>query len=249
MSMSPTLSEQLIQLYTYVKGLHFKKADYENSFQATLKEYRPLLDDIQEACLTAEDQSQMIDEISSVLPEYFHSELNAAKNKREREIIIMNSNTPLVTYVIPLLRYNRNDYAEDLVDELIVKWNKDISMKVQKSTFEDIQAGFKFKLCYITTAVCASLQKPDDCYELTVLRAYRDEYLMASPAGRQLVNAYYDMAPTIVKRINRRTNAKEIYASIYSRWLAPCIQALEEGKKDSCRVMYENMVMTLQETY
>ena len=39
--------------------------------------------------------------------------------------------------------------------------------------------------CYITTAVCRSMDKADNCYELTTLREYRDGYLLRSEADRR----------------------------------------------------------------
>lgn len=41
------------------------------------------------------------------------------------------------------------------------------------------------KFCYITTAVCETFGKPDDCYELRLLRTYRDGYLAGTRAERK----------------------------------------------------------------
>ena len=71
--------------------------------------------------------------------------------------------------------------------------------------------------CYITTAVCKSLNKPDDCYELNLLREYRDQYLMGTKDG-EICKEYYNIAPTIVKRIDRSPDASEIYADIWEKY-------------------------------
>lgn len=44
--------------------------------------------------------------------------------------------------------------------------------------------------CYITTAVCEFYGKPDDCYELTEFRKFRDEWLALQPDGELLIKNY-----------------------------------------------------------
>ena len=103
--------------------------------------------------------------------------------------------------------------------------------------------------CYITTAVCRSLDKPDDCCELTALRKYRDEYLLMSDGGRKLVEEYYNIAPTIVKRINKEKDAGEIYRGIWQDYLSPCIRLIEEDRNEECREVYSRMVRRLESDY
>ena len=108
--------------------------------------------------------------------------------------------------------------VKEIVDCMIERWNDhDLELKISKSEFEQIQGGFKSRLCYITTAVCASLGKPDDCYELNLMRRYRDEYLVNQKGGEEIVAEYYDIAPTIVNRINRM----EKFRRCICRYLEP----------------------------
>lgn len=104
-------------------------------------------------------------------------------------------------------------------------------------------------MCYITTAVCESLGKPDDCYELELLRDYRDDYLLGKGAGTDIVQQYYNVAPTIVKRINKQQDAKAIYEGIWSEYLIPCIQLIEKEQLDDCKEVYSSMVYNLQKKY
>ena len=87
--------------------------------------------------------------------------------------------------------------------------------------YHNIDKGFKKKLCYITTAVCRSQNKPDNCYELTALREYRDNYLMNSNLGRELVDEYYNIAPGLVMMIDMQQEAEKIYQNIYDKYLPP----------------------------
>lgn len=68
--------------------------------------------------------------------------------------------------------------------------------------------------CYLTTACCAHYGFPDDCEYLTVLRAFRDTWLLGQPNGAGVVQVYYQRAPTLVAAIGRRLDQDEIYALI-----------------------------------
>ena len=65
--------------------------------------------------------------------------------------------------------------------------------------------------CFITTAVCQTFNKSDDCYELTMFRSFRDNWLREQPDGEGLISEYYDIAPKIVSKINNFAEANQIY--------------------------------------
>ncbi len=100
--------------------------------------------------------------------------------------------------------------------------------------------------CYITTAVCESLDKPDDCYELTMFRKFRDSWLMMQPDGEALIREYYAVAPTIVQRIDSLSNANEIYQDIMTKYLKPCLHMIEQNDMEGCKKMYMKMVSELK---
>ena len=60
---------------------------------------------------------------------------------------------------------------------------------------------------------------------------------------------YYNIAPTIVKRIDKRDDAKEIYNRIWTDYLTPCIHLIEENEKEACKEVYSDMVRSLQKKY
>ena len=103
--------------------------------------------------------------------------------------------------------------------------------------------------CFITTAVCGSFGKADDCFEFTTLRKFRDTWLTAQPDGKSLIAEYYDIAPRIVANINRLANAKEIYKNIWQNYLEPCLKFIERGENLACRNKYVEMVRDLKQRY
>ena len=60
---------------------------------------------------------------------------------------------------------------------------------------------------------------------------------------------YYDIAPTIVKRIGRRPDRKEIYERLYRDYLLPCIRSIEARDYDACQERYQKMVLDLKTQY
>jgi hypothetical protein len=57
---------------------------------------------------------------------------------------------------------------------------------------------------------------PDDCFELRVLRRFRDAVLLPSPDGRAAVHRYYAVAPGIVDAINDREDAPRIWGHTHT---------------------------------
>lgn len=93
--------------------------------------------------------------------------------------------------------------------------------------------------CFIATACIKVKGLPDDCFELNVLRAFRDKYVKSLPQGEQLISEYYLIAPRILERINQTVSPRDVYLGIYEQLVLESlrlIQAREEGKA------FENIV-------
>lgn len=250
--MNQKIYDGMKQLYLNVESYskQFDKRTYETAFLEEYEMQRKLFDEIIKECDAAENEQEFIEKISKIIPDMMHEELNALPNKRKKEQFLMNRNMGMVSFVIPMLRYGRNATLDEICERIIELWNEhDAGMSISTTTYENIKDGFKFHLCYITTAVCEGLGKPDDCYELTLLRDYRDNYLAKTDSGRALVQEYYDIAPTIVKRISRQENAEDIYMDIWNQYLKPCVSLIEEGKEEECCETYTDMVHSLQGKY
>lgn len=119
--------------------------------------------------------------------------------------------------------------------------------KEESKKYEQYKDQFR-KGCFITTATCSALNKPDDCYELTTFRRFRDTWLLRQDDGSALIKEYYRIAPLIVDRINRLPNSEEIYRSIWNEWLAACLTLIEQNKNEACKVRYIEMVTTLKKS-
>ena len=85
--------------------------------------------------------------------------------------------------------------------------------------------------CFLTTVCCEERGLPDDCYELTQMRRYRDEVLNQSDVGRKIVQFYYEEAPRIVEQIKKSNKKNEICDWIYKE-IIEVINLYESGIND-----------------
>ena len=103
-------------------------------------------------------------------------------------------------------------------------------------------------LCFITTAACEYFGKPDDCYELTLLRQFRDGWLAVQPGGEELIREYYRIAPPIVDALNVSEERDTIYKDIWDRYILPCVRLIEQNDYKACCALYEKLVRNLKDT-
>lgn len=242
------LQKELTDLYRTTMDYEFQKATYDNRMDSLRKTYEELLEETATACDASE---AALESLAACVPEYVAEKLAVQPSRRKRELRSLDHKMNMVSYFLPLMGLAPTEKAQRLTQRVVEIWNEKMpEYKIGHSTYDGIRGGFKKGLfCYITTAVCRSLGKPDDCYELTVLRKYRDGYLLMSDGGRELVEEYYNIAPTIVKRINREKDAGEIYRGIWQDYLSPCIRLIEEDRNEECREIYSQMVRRLEKDY
>ena len=100
--------------------------------------------------------------------------------------------------------------------------------------------------CFLTTVACEFYGKTDDCYELSVLRNYRDNWLVHQKNGKKLIMEYYEIAPSIVKAIKDSPNYAQICTSIMNDYINPCINLINSHREQECRDLYVSMVKTLK---
>lgn len=99
--------------------------------------------------------------------------------------------------------------------------------------------------CYLTSACVGYLGKPDDCYELTTLRAFRDGYLKGTAEGDALVKQYYEVAPKIVEQIEATGKQQQYYEYIYDV-VKQCVACIENGDQEGALSRYRDMTLKLQ---
>jgi len=240
-----TSKEQfLIDLFefTYLKSL--RKDTYLKDIEAIKKKFQSELTNVGMYLDTIGDLSSYAES----LPSEIHLRRDQLKSARKQDLYLIDCNLNMIGYVLPILGTIPSEKTEEFVQCLVAYWNTSFpSNKINVSTIEDIQGGFRTRLCYISTAVCESLGKDDACYELQLLRDFRDQILRQTEEGKHLIEQYYDIAPTIVKRIQKRDDAKQIFTRIWDRYLSQCIKYIEVNQHELSVELYTEMVHELKE--
>lgn len=100
--------------------------------------------------------------------------------------------------------------------------------------------------CYLTSACMKHFQDKfdDNCYELTVLRWFRDNFV-----SNEDINHYYETAPIIVESINSEEKSDIVYDYIYDNIVDYCILQIEQGNYDKAYSRYKNSILLLEEQF
>lgn len=103
--------------------------------------------------------------------------------------------------------------------------------------------------CFLTSACVSAKGLPDDCYELQVLRNYRDNWLSKAEGGLAAISYYYIVAPKIVAAIDKLDECNEIYDMIYDKMIRPCVEFIEQKKYLEAFELYRSFTLQLGKQY
>lgn len=195
-----------------------------------------------------EKKEQVITDYGRHIADAVMSKIDQTKGRRNKMDARFLCARHLVAFTVPAVQKYSSDYSNMLSEAIVGRWNEKYKKHTMGiATFDEINQGFhdRYRFCYITTAVCDSLGKPDNCYELTTLRNFRDNYLANTPNGRQEIEEYYLFAPMILRRINDIGE----YDRIWEQYIKPCISDIESGDNESCHKRYCDMVSELRQKW
>lgn len=243
------MEEQLIALYKDIRQIsdRLNLSTYPKDIALLQKRHADLFESLR---IYLENPEASLDSISRCVAKHVEEETADIRSKSKREMARVDHNMAMVSYFLPLIRDVKDPRADELAQAMADAWNETFpGNKISGMTIAEIKGGFRSSPCFITTAVCESLGRPDDCYELTLLRRYRNTYMMCSEQGAAAVKEYYRIAPAIVDRIDSRPDSSEIYNMIWTRYLSPCIRLIEENRLFDCADAYTDMVDVLKQQY
>lgn len=116
-------------------------------------------------------------------------------------------------------------------------------IKKQFSTGNLLKPGSQ---CFITTAICKASGLPDNTWQLMRLRTFRDEYLLTTDEGCDLVEHYYKIAPAIVEAIDKLSNSSSIYAYLSANFIDLALQQISVNNFEGATGTYTAMVKVAQ---
>lgn len=100
--------------------------------------------------------------------------------------------------------------------------------------------------CYLTTACMRHFQEnfDDNCYELTVLRWFRNNFV-----SQDDIDYYYKTAPIIVEAINQEENNNIIYDYIYDNVVDYCVMQIENGNYEDAYNRYKDSIICFERQF
>lgn len=233
---------------------YFKKDQYDERMQSYEEACLPVLEALDRAAAGRPEQRDILIKDCAF---YFIERLSDAfeekkqtSGRKKAEAMQMDARMGLALYAVPMIRKQTLEGMEELADAIVEAWkNKYPKQAILKGDYNEISHGFKKKRCFITSAVCRSLKKDDDCYELTMFRHFRDEYLQRQPGGNEIIEQYYETAPRITAFLDLCQENGPIYQGIWDGHLCRCLKELEAGHYRECLNGYMKMVLELKRQY
>lgn len=226
----------------------FNRNSYLSSFKEYREKYKPLFAALEEL-YAADGEAVKIDAVRAFMggvAEHVSASSKPTSALDQLRFVI-------ALYFVPMVRSLKLNVSEPFCLALRDEWAKTYpKFEFKVGDYETIVEGFNKKflgLCFITTAVCEHSGKPDDCYELTAFRAFRDGYLASSEGGAALIDEYYEIAPAIVTCIDLFAEKDAVYPMLREKYLAPCLDDIENGRLEACKNRYIDMVHTLRHRY
>lgn len=132
-----------------------------------------------------------------------------------------------------------------MVDDLMARVVGEVATRaapvIQEQILGPTTTKNKSKKCFITTAVCEHLGKPDDCYELETLRKFRNDYMFQNSERWIDVYNYYCFAPKIVEVLATLADKNTIYARFNDTYIQPAIVAIENNDYEFAHKIYTRL--------
>ena len=85
-------------------------------------------------------------------------------------------------------------------------------------------------------------QFDNQCYELQVLRWFRDTFV-----SKDEIEHYYNVAPIIVQNINKDSNSDNYYNYIYDNVIDYCVREIENGNYSKAYDRYKDTILILEQ--
>lgn len=258
--MEQELLTQIEDLFGQAKTMNeqFARETYAVAFKGYCEKNHSLWQNMADACSKdlESGENKACQEIGEAFVKTVQKRLEQESKKKKQDSVQLDLNLYMVSYVLPAILEYYKDYvgpmkqAELLTGAICEKWSAlPKGGHIEAADYATIQGGFKSKLCFVTTAVCTGLQKPQDCEEILLMKKYRDEYLADEEGGAALIEEYYDVAPTIVKRISRSNEADATYHYLWEHYISKCVEQIKQGRLEESRDTYVEMMQELKAAY
>ena len=101
---------------------------------------------------------------------------------------------------------------------------------------------------FITEAASRGAGLAEDCYELSVLRMFRREYVAALPDGEKVLSDYEKKAPKVIQAIDELSgeDSQKVWECLYVAGIVPAVLLITRGQWDMAYQLYRSMFGELE---
>lgn len=99
--------------------------------------------------------------------------------------------------------------------------------------------------CILSSASVSYKGLPDNCYELELLRNFRDTFMSKLPNGEQLIEEYYSLSDAIIEKVELDKIENEFYEKVFNELIIPSVKLIEEKQHNNALQYYRNFVLKI----
>jgi hypothetical protein len=110
---------------------------------------------------------------------------------------------------------------------------------------DDYYDSSGFEGCFLTTACCAVVGLPDDCWELATLRRFRDGWMRGFAQGRADIERYYREAPAVTQLLSASRTGRARLLRLYWSTIVPSALLIRLGANRLAWRLYRRMMLDL----
>ncbi|MCC5995731.1 MAG: hypothetical protein JJU18_05105 [Oceanicaulis sp.] len=96
--------------------------------------------------------------------------------------------------------------------------------------------------CYLTTAACGNLGLEGQCWELRMLRRFRDSWLKRQPGGEEQIATYYALSMPVLAALDCHPRRSRLLLWAYLGSILPCAVLHALGFNRTVRALYARLL-------
>ena len=138
---------------------------------------------------------------------------------------------------------NEEDFENSSDEDSKTDYSRPESNHHENPTVEEVEERSG---CYLTSACIHHYRKEfdDNCYELSILRWFRDNYV-----SKEEIEHYYKVAPQIVRSIKKEKFGDSMFKKIYYGIIVPCVKLIEEQQYYKAYDIYKRTILAFEKKY
>ncbi len=224
------------------------KITYQKHFSNFLEQEEGLYRSIIEMRAGFETKETFDESFAKDFVKEVQKQVDATPKARFKCHCILDYAFSFTTFFVPAFYQIDEQVCKYVVKACVAEWNRafpDYPLRAcpKKQTIK------KRENCFITKVACETLGKTAACPALDAFRQYREQYLLHLPEGPGLVQQYRDIAPSIIKHIEKSGRAKQIYADMWERYLKLSYEKIQQGLWKEAEEILQKMMHEAQDHY